>query len=90
MAAVCRASVSTSLKGATTGTILVRDLALLSGDSNDYVTVERCSFRGRQTSQTLLHCGHISIIRWLNAIGAIVKRRSYLELKHKIDKKTKE
>ena len=50
MATIRSASASASLKGGTTGTILVRDLALLSGE---------------MLLQTLLHCGHISIQRLL-------------------------
>ena len=67
-----------------------RDSALLRGDSNDFVTVERHSCNRHQTYQILLHCaGHIAIRRWLNAMGAVVKRRSYVERNYKNGEKTK-
>ena len=89
-AAICRASGSAILQEKPTGTILVRDSALLRGDSNDFVTVERHPCNRHQTYQILLHCaGHIAIRRWLNAMGAIVKRRSYVERNYKNGEKTK-
>ena len=86
--AIRRASGSASLERKPTGTILVRDSPLLRRDSNDFVTVERHSCNGHQTYQIFLHCGHIAIRRWLNAMGA-VERRYYLERNYKNYEKTK-
>ena len=83
-----RASGSAILQGKPTGTILVRDSPLLRRDSNEIVTVERHSCNGHQTYQIFLHCRHIAIRRWLNAMGA-VERRSYLERNYKNSEKTK-
>ena len=87
VAAIRRASAI--LQGKPTGTILVRDSALLRRDSDEFVTVERHSCNGHQTYQIFLHCGHIAIRRWLNAMGAIVKRSSYVERNYKNGEKTK-